>query len=75
MKADTLRRLDSEIRGSVARRFAFGIACGVVLVLGMWLISTLTHAQSSGDGLTWQFAVTLVLFWGLLGLGARKKNS
>jgi len=65
MKADTLRRLDSKIHSTAPRRFAYGIAWGVVLVLGMWLISTLNHAETTGLGLTWQVGVAVVLFMGL----------
>jgi hypothetical protein len=70
MKADTLRRLDSKIRSTAPRRFALGIAWGVVLVLGMWLISALNHAEKFGLGLTWQVALTVVLLMGFLQLGA-----
>lgn len=64
-----------KIRSTALGRFAFGIVCGIVLVLGMWLISTLSHNEFYGLGLTWQFAVVVVLFWGLLGLGIPRKSS
>ena len=72
---DALRRLNSQIRSTTLRRFAFGTACGIVLVLGMWLISTLSHNEKYNLGLTWPLAVTIVLFMGLLGLRPSRKST
>jgi hypothetical protein len=70
MKANSaFRRLDTRTMRP-AQRFAFGVSGGVVMVLGMWLISTLQHAQEFNMGLTWQWAVTLVLFTGFIALGS-----
>jgi hypothetical protein len=64
MKA-VLRRLDTRNYGPVGR-LMFGIAAGVVTVFGMWLISTLMHAQDFRMGLTWQEAVSVGLYTGLV---------
>jgi hypothetical protein len=63
MKA-VLRILDSRNYGPVGR-LMFGIGAGVISVLGMWLISTLQHAQKIGMGLTWQWAVTWIMIMGV----------
>ena len=70
-----LNRIDAVQDRRPLIRFTFGAASGVVMVLGMWLISTLSHAQDSNLGLTWQLAVTLVLLWGFLSLGTRRRRS
>jgi hypothetical protein len=69
-----LNRLDSVGDRGPVLRFAFGAACGLVMVLGGWIISTLSHAQDANLGFSWQFAVTLVLFFGILSLGVRRKK-
>jgi hypothetical protein len=40
----------------------------------MWLISTLSHNEKYGLGLTWQFAVAVVLFTGIVSLSVRRKK-
>jgi hypothetical protein len=68
MIMDTLGKLDPKSYSSALQRFALGAAWGVVTVLGIWLISTLQHAQDYNMGLTWQLGVGLVLFTGLIQL-------
>ena len=65
---DTLGKLDPKSYSSAPQRFALGAARGVVLALGMWLISTLSHNEKYGLGLTWQVGVEVVLFMGLIQL-------
>ena len=65
---DTLGKLDPKSYGSALQRFALGAAWGVVLALGMWLISTLSHNETYGLGLTWQVGVEVVLLMGLIQL-------
>ena len=74
MKTNMLHKIDSEIGRTRVMRFAFGIACGGVLALGMWLISTLSHAEKANLGLTWQTAVAVVLFMGITSLATRRKK-
>jgi hypothetical protein len=69
-----LRRLDAVQDLGPVQRFAFGIACGVFTALGMWLISTLSHAEKANLGLTWQTAVAVVLFMGITSLATRRKK-
>ena len=68
MKMDTLLKLDPKSYDTALKRFALGAAWGVVLALGMWLISTLSHNEKYGLGLTWQVGVEVVLFMGLIQL-------
>jgi hypothetical protein len=68
MKVDVVRIIDPKSHSTAPRRFAHGAAWGVVMVLGMWLISTLQHAQDYKMGLTWQVAVAGILLMGLIAL-------
>ena len=59
----------------LAARFAFGFVCSSVMVLGMWRISTLSHAQDSNLGLTWQSATSTWIFFGtVMSLAMRRKK-
>ena len=66
MKMDTFLKFDPKSRTTKPRRFALGAAWGVVAVLGMWLISTMQHAQDYGLGLTWRPAVAWILLMGFI---------
>jgi hypothetical protein len=68
MIMDTLGKLDPKSYSSALQRFALGAAWGIVMALGMWLISTLSHNENYGLVLTWQFGVEVVLFMGLIQL-------
>jgi cobalamin biosynthesis protein CobD/CbiB len=75
MKANSLlRRLDTRTMRP-AQRFAYGVAWGIVMVLGIWLISTLQHAQQSNLGITWQWAVALVLITGFISISSGVRRS
>ena len=68
-------RIDSIQDRGLGAQFTFGFACSLVMVLGMWLISTLSHAQDSNLGLTWQTAISTLLFFGIvLSLAMRRKK-
>ena len=70
-----LNKINSVQDRGLAARFAFGFACSLVMVLGMWLISTLSHAQDSNLGLTWQSATSTLLFFGIiLSLAMKRKK-
>jgi hypothetical protein len=70
-----LRRRGSATGRTILGRFAYGIAWGCLGALGMWLISTLSHAEKAGLGLTWQVAVTFVLMTGIISLSATPRTS
>ena len=66
IKAKTVFNKIQNRKMSFVQRIAFGISVGVIVALGMWLISTLRHAQDYNIGLTLQDAIIVVLVTGVL---------
>ena len=70
-----LNSINSISDRGLAARVAFGFACSLAMVLLMWLISTLSHAQDSNLGLTWQSATSTWIFFGtVMSLAMRRKK-